>query len=169
MAEDPELKAMGTVAGALEPLEPEVRARVVRWAAERFEIAVPLAEADRGRGEGEGGDGGDGKTGGSGKVQQTPPLGVFIKNHPVKTQAERVAVLVSWEHLKNGTEEFTPDAIEALWKKSGWKKSGNIHQAIGNAAKEGWLEQKERGKYEVSSYGVKYVQENLVPAETDRG
>ncbi len=158
MADDPELKAMAAIKAALEPLDPETRGYVLRWAVERFNVPVTLEEL-----------GGNGQSGGGRSEEpqreekrDIPPMSVFLKEHPTKTQAESVAVLTAWDNLKNGTEAFAPDSIESLWKKSGWKKSGNINQAILKANTEGWLDKKERGKYEVTSYGVKHVLEELV-------
>jgi hypothetical protein len=44
MNDDPELKAMTTVARALEGLDPEVTARVLRWAGERYGIPMPTQQ-----------------------------------------------------------------------------------------------------------------------------
>jgi hypothetical protein len=93
------------------------------------------------------------------------PLPAFVKAHPPKNLAESVAVLATWANLNDGTTEFTKPTIESLWKRSALRKAGNIHQAMIDAAKEGWLEKSGRGKYEISSYGTAHVLENIVPAE----
>lgn len=93
------------------------------------------------------------------------PLAVFQTAHPSKTQAEAVAVLTTWANLNDGTEEFTRETVEELWRKSGRKKAGNIHQAILDAEKKGWLDKKGRGNFVISKYGIEHVLNNLVPAE----
>jgi hypothetical protein len=44
---DPEVEAMGTVAGALDPLEPEAAGRVLRWAAERYDVTLAPAQKQK--------------------------------------------------------------------------------------------------------------------------
>jgi hypothetical protein len=44
---DPEVEAMGKVAGALDAVDPEVAGRVIRWAAERYEVTVALAKGKK--------------------------------------------------------------------------------------------------------------------------
>lgn len=46
MEHDPELKAMTSVAAALEKLEPDVTARVLRWAGERYGVKMPTPAAE---------------------------------------------------------------------------------------------------------------------------
>ena len=46
---DPELDAMQTLLGALEPLEPESRQRVMSWATGRFGLEVPQARKPGGK------------------------------------------------------------------------------------------------------------------------
>ena len=44
---DAEIEAMGKVTQALDPLEPEVTARVIRWAGERYEVTLAPAKAEQ--------------------------------------------------------------------------------------------------------------------------
>jgi hypothetical protein len=44
---DAEIEAMAKVAQALDPLEPEVTARVIRWAGERYEVTLAPAKAQQ--------------------------------------------------------------------------------------------------------------------------
>jgi len=44
---DPEIDAMGTVAGALSELEEDAQGRVIRWAAERFGVALAPARRSK--------------------------------------------------------------------------------------------------------------------------
>jgi hypothetical protein len=56
---DNELQAMGAVAEALDPLDEGARQRVLRWAADRFEIDPIAGVQTSGSGEGERLEGGD--------------------------------------------------------------------------------------------------------------
>jgi hypothetical protein len=104
----------------------------------------------------------------SGKVTTTTdnlPLPAFVRAHPPKTHGQSVAVLATWAHLNDGTNEFTKVSIEALWKKSSLKKAGNLTAALIDAEKQGWLEKTGHGKYELTSYGSAHVLEKIVPIE----
>jgi hypothetical protein len=54
---DPEVQAMGEIAKALEPLEPEAKKRVLKWAAERFQAGLAIGVQDSPRGRDAGGHG----------------------------------------------------------------------------------------------------------------
>lgn len=45
MSEDRELKVMGVVLGALEPLDVDERKRVLSWLTQKFSVAVPVGSS----------------------------------------------------------------------------------------------------------------------------
>ncbi|HYI58974.1 MAG TPA: hypothetical protein VEX66_12455, partial [Microlunatus sp.] len=55
---DPEINAMSAVATALADLEEDQRGRVLRWAAERYSVALPDGGVGRGSSGGPTEDGG---------------------------------------------------------------------------------------------------------------
>jgi hypothetical protein len=95
---------------------------------------------------------------------QRSPLPMFLKAHPPKTNDQAVAVLAAWATEHDGATEITTKLVEELWRKSGRKKAGNLGRDIGNAVKQGWLDEVSRGKWTMPDYGLNYVRD-LAPKE----
>jgi hypothetical protein len=93
---------MGTVAGALDPLEPEAAGRVLRWAAERYEVT--LAPARKQQHKGNGGDGG----GGGGEAPDGfADLTDLVSTAAPSTDEDRALVVAYWS--QESQEEKQPD------------------------------------------------------------
>lgn len=87
-----------------------------------------------------------------------PPLKPFYERKKPKNNAEAVAVFTVWAKKKNGTDTFTPAAINDLWRTTSRKTPGsNLNRDINNAAKEGWLDSAGKGQYKVTGYGEEFV------------
>jgi hypothetical protein len=98
---DPEVEAMGTLAGALDPLEPEAAGRVLRWAAERYGVTMAPA---RGKTKHQNGGGSDfgGETPGD-----FAELSDLVSAASPATDEDRALVVAYW--FQDGQEEKQPD------------------------------------------------------------
>src|SRR2546428_379857 len=104
--EDPEIKAMGTIARALVDLDSEAQARVLDWAARRFNVSLPSGGGASGRGLG------DGRTGGGGPDLNPPRDAEFqdfvdlFDGAGPRTDAERALVGGYWFQIVGGNTDF---------------------------------------------------------------
>lgn len=119
-----EVAAMGMVEQALEPLEPDARARVLRWAAERYgaALAPPSSRnltASHARGMGQAGTPGD-----------TPQdAGEFYAEANPQTEPERALVVAYWVQEVRGDAEFEAQTVNTQLKHLGHGVS-NITRAL---------------------------------------
>jgi hypothetical protein len=160
---DPEVEAMGIVAGALDALEPEQQGRVLRWAADRYSVTLG------GRRIG-GGDGSDG--GSETDTSRFSDLSELFSAAARATDEDRALVVAYWlqelqdetqpnvsggqvnkelKHLGHGVRDITK-VFSALIATSPQqviqtRKSGTLRQA--------------RKSYKVTKAGIRRVQELL--------
>lgn len=121
-----ELGAMVAIEGALAPLEPEVQARVLRWACERFSVVAAaklgLAQA---------------KSAGVVAVEQAASnseastLAEFYDSASPKTDADKVLVAAYWFQFREGQQEIEARRINTELKHLGYGV-GNITRAFEN-------------------------------------
>jgi hypothetical protein len=127
--EDPEIKAMGTIAGALVDLDKEAQARVLDWAARRFDVSLPSGGSPSGRGRREGRNGGGGS-------DLNPPEDVEFQDFVdlfdgagPRTDAERALVGGYWFQIIGGSSDFQSQEVNTALKDVG-HGVGNITQAL---------------------------------------
>lgn len=162
---DPEVEAMGKLAEALDDLEPEQHARVLRWAADRYSVTLNLNTRQQG-GAVSSTNGGD-----AADPSEYEEVGDLVAAAEPSTDEDRALVVAYWlqemgeklptfhgqqvnKELKNlghGTDDIT-DLIGKLVVTSPQlvlqtKKSGTSRQA--------------RKSYKVTKAGIKRVQEML--------
>ena len=157
-----ELKAMAQIEAALENLEKDVRARVMRWATDRYEIA-----------------GGGNKSGSKGRALSKDHeaedgeygnLSEFFNACAPSADADRVLVAAYWFQYKEGQDEAESQRINKELKNLG-HGVGNITRAFNilkgqkpalvvQTRKEGTTKQA-RKKYKVTAAGKKQVEEML--------
>jgi hypothetical protein len=167
---DPEVEAMGKLAEALDGLEPEQHARVLRWAADRYSVALALNLNSRQQGSGTILD----NSGGSTPLSDFEEVGDLVAAAEPSTDEDRALVVAYWlqemgeklptfngqrvnKELKNlghGTDDIT-DLIGKLVATSPQlvlqtKKSGTSRQA--------------RKSYKVTKAGIKRVQDMVANA-----
>lgn len=91
-------------------------------------------------------------------TEKMPPLKPFYEQKKPKNNAEAVAVFTVWAKKKNGTDTFTPESINDLWRTTSRKTPGNnLNRDITNAAKEGWLDAAGKGQFKVTGFGEEFV------------
>src|SRR5437870_5638807 len=91
---------MGTVAGALDPLEPEAAGRLLRWATDRYEVT--LAPARMQQHAGNGGEGGGGEA-----PEDFADLTDLVSSVAPSTDEDRALVIAYW--FQELHEEKQPD------------------------------------------------------------
>jgi hypothetical protein len=100
---DPEVEAMGGLTVALDGLEPEQQARVLRWAAERYGISLGVKKPTL---SGTGGIGGH-----EGEPSEYADLGDLFSAAAPSTDEDRALVVASW--LQEFQEEKQPNVTGA--------------------------------------------------------
>jgi hypothetical protein len=121
-----EVNAMGKVEQALEPLGPEERGRVLRWASERF--GASLSEGSQG--------GGPRRAAAQTRTQQTadsqtPEGGAdeFYTRANAETESERALVIGYWTQEVRGDGSFDAQTVNSQLKHLGHGVS-NITRAL---------------------------------------
>lgn len=129
---DPELNAMGAVLSALTPLDREAKARVLSWAAKRFEIQADLPPPPPPRTDT------DGRNGAEGSGAPSPPtsdlmafetLGELFSAASPNTDAQKVLVAAYWFQVRGGLSDFESQPVNTELKHLG-HGVGNITGAI---------------------------------------
>lgn len=157
MSNDPELTAMTALADALNGLEDDARARVLRWAADRF--GVTLGKPARGLNRDD--------TGEEGEWEDLASL--FIAANP-STDAEKVLVGGYWFQVVEGFSDLEGGTINTELKHLGHGVS-NITRAFDDlksrkpalaiqTQKSGKSKQA-RKKYKITNEGIKHVKKML--------
>jgi hypothetical protein len=164
--QDPEVEAMGKLAAALDDLDPEKQARVLRWAADRYAVGLNVNQR-----AGAGGTLVGGAVGGTVDPAAFQDVGDLIAAAEPSADDDRALVVAYWlqelgekqltftgqqvnSHLKNlghGTDDIT-DLIGKLVDQSPQlvlqtKKSGTSRQA--------------RKSYKVTKAGIKRVHDMI--------
>jgi hypothetical protein len=116
--EDPEIKAMGTVAGALSNLDSDAQTRVLHWAFTRFNITPP---SGRGSGAGSRGGGTPGvEINGNGHegAEFQAFVDLFDAARP-RTDAERALIGGYWFQVVGGSTDFQAQQVNTALKDVG--------------------------------------------------
>lgn len=156
MAEDPELKAMTAIAGALSGLDEKAATRVLRWAGERFGGA-PEPETTLHRG---------GRIVVTDNREFEDVAALYTAASP-RTEPERALVVGYWFQIHQGMKDFDSQRINAELKNMG-HRVGNITDAftrlmerkpqyVIQTRKSGTARQA-RKLYRVTNEGIKRVQ-----------
>lgn len=125
-----EVAAMGAVEGALADLSPEERGRVIRWAAERFEVPVARKPSSPPVGSGQ-------------KRQDAPAdsdeapedIGDFYTLAGPETQTQQALVVAYWVQEIDGKGEFDSQTVNTHLKNLGHGVS-NITRALDELKKQ---------------------------------
>lgn len=99
---DPEVESMGIVAGALDGLEAEVQARVLRWAGDRYGVTIGGKRQNGGRGGGREDD-----LGGGGAPGEYEELSDLFSAAAPTTDEDRALVVAYW--FQEEQEEKQPN------------------------------------------------------------
>lgn len=164
---DPEVEAMGKLAEALDGLEPEQHVRVLRWAADRYDVALKT----RSGGDG-GGSGGGGGSGSVADLADFEEVGDLVAAAQPSTNEDRALVVAYW--LQEVQEErqptFTGQHVNTELKNLGHgtdnitalmsRLVATIPQQVLQTKKTGTARQG-RKTFKVTKAGIKRVQELL--------
>ena len=171
---DQEVKAMGNVAAALEGLDEDAIARVLRWAAQRFGGAKGEALVSATPGSGGSGNGGSGAS----VIHEPPAFEDFVDLFDAatpKTEADRALVGGYWLQVVSGNADFQSQDVNTALKDLGHGVS-NITAAfdslqerkpalVRQVAKSGRTRQA-RKKYKLTQAGITAVGK-MLSGETD--
>jgi hypothetical protein len=159
-----EVEAMGIVEKALEPLGPDERGRVMRWASERFGVSTvqrPPGTPTRGAAQR-----------GTSRTSENAPqeIGEFYAQAGPKTEAERALVVGYWVQQANDDGTFEAQAVNAQLKNLGHGVS-NITRALDELKRQkpqlviqiqkSGKSRQARKRYKVTSAGKAEVQRML--------
>jgi hypothetical protein len=175
---DAEIEAMSKMADALTDLDEEARGRVVRWAAERFEVVI-LASRKRGQFDEvddvddldeDFGDEDRRNSGGDGGTQEFEHFAELYDVADPKTDAERVLVASYWTQVIHGKTTFGSQELNKVLKDLG-HRVGTINKAMSTNIKKkpalilqvsrSGSTQQARKKYKLTDAGKKWVAARL--------
>ena len=178
---DAEIEAMGKVADALGDLEEEARARVLRWASERYGVEIRSSRRRGGKaddafeegfeGDDENGDEESGSTdeGSSGPQQFEHFAELYHAVDPSNDQ-ERVLVAAYWTQVHLGKSTFGSHELNKLLKDLGHGVAAINKAMTSNMKKKpalilqvsrGGSSQQARKKAKVTDAGLKWVKGRL--------
>jgi hypothetical protein len=114
---DPEIDAMSAVATALADLEEDQRGRVLRWAAERYSVALPKGRVGRGSSSGGAEDsGGDDEGLTEDEITSEDPdfadFGDLFAAADPKTNEDKALVAAYWRQVHEGEEKWQATALQ---------------------------------------------------------
>lgn len=119
---DPEIEAMSAVATALADLDEDVQGRVLRWAAERFDVSFPPGGRREGADDGRAASGYDGNVTEEEIVEQAPVYEhfaeLFAKAQP-KTESDKALVAAYWLQAIQGQDKWQAVALQRELKDLG--------------------------------------------------
>lgn len=150
-----ELEALGTVLGALEPLDEEQRQFVLRTAINRLGVAAavdntgPAAAGGRGTARA----GGDG----SAELARTTPK-EFMRNRQPITDVQRVACLAYYLARARDASQFKTLDLTKLNTEAACAKFSNAAVAVNNATLTGLLASAGGGKKQITALGEDVVE-----------
>jgi hypothetical protein len=173
-----ELQAMVRVEGALTPLQEDERARVLRWASERFGVSIAMRSANsaaKGPATNRDGGGGGGDTN-SGDANDHVDLAEFFAAARPKSDLDKALVVGYWFQYRVGNTELEAQAINTELKHLG-HQVGNITRAFDNLmAKDPQLivqtrksgsSKQARKKYKLTTAGKKEVERMLAVRDAE--
>ena len=106
-----EVAAIGIVEGALEPLDPDARSRVLRWAAERFGATLPVGATRQG--------GGKQQQPATANIDEPGDLGELYAQAGPTTETERALVVAYWVQAADSKGEFDSQTVNDHLKNLG--------------------------------------------------
>lgn len=117
MVKDPELDAMAAIKAALDPLDPDTRGHVLRWASQRFDVELPSRDSDTGGSSGSG----DGKScsDSGNKASDYQEVADLVSASGAQTDDERVLVVSYWFQVTKGNADVSSQPVNTELKNLG--------------------------------------------------
>lgn len=164
---DPEIDAMSTVSTALASLDEDARARVLRWAAERFGVNPSAARPIMGDGKDSAGSLASGR---KIDVEDFEHFAELFAQADPKSAVEKALVAAYWVQVHEGIDQWQSRRINSELKDLG-HAIGNITDALTssmNKKPQLIIQLKKSGSarqatkvYKVSAAGIDYVEKML--------
>lgn len=164
---DPEIKAITDVQSSLEGLDHAVIARVLRWAADRYQIETQASNSSRPENE-------DNKSKTS-KQDYADVASLFAAAAP-KSQSDKALVIGYWFQVIEGSSDFAAQQVNAALKNLG-HKIPNITNAFTSLmkkkpqlilqVKKAGVTQQARKRYKLTTAGISWVQHALLNGGLD--
>lgn len=161
-----EIDAMKAIAAALEPLEKEAQGRVLRWAGERYSVAMP-------KGSGAGKAGNDGRLS---PAEEDEPQREFdtaadlLAEAQASSEADRALVIGYWFQVILGQSDIEAQAVNTELKHQGHGLS-NVTRAFDSLmhqrpqpviqVRKTGTSRQARKKYKLTTVGVQRVRRML--------
>lgn len=177
---DAEIEAMGKIADTLGDLEEEVRARVLRWAGERYGVEVAPPRRRGGKVEDfseddfddddENGKDDHGSTGESGTSQPFEHFAELYDAANPSNDQERALVAAYWTQVNLGKSPFGSAELNRLLKDLGHGIMAINKAMLSNMKKKpalilqvsrGGTAQQARKKYKVTDAGLRWIKARL--------
>lgn len=160
---DAEIKAMGEMAAALEPLDENVRARVLRWASERYGVKIPVPPPASAR-----------AASSSSPMEQSaqtqPQFATFDELFDAanpETSTDKALVAAYWFQVAQGQDDFESQQLNTELKNLGHPSSNITRDLDGlinrtpryvmQTRKEGTTKQA-RKRYKITREGIRAVE-----------
>ena len=169
---DPEVTAITKVNEALSGLEPAVVHRVLRWAADKFNVAVPLANKSR---QPEDAAKNENPTNGEGSDNFADIASLYDSASP-RTEAEKALVVGYWLQVVQGNSDWESFSVNKDLKNLG-HGVGNITDALDKLiertprlviqTRKSGTSRQARKRYKLTSEGIKKVKQMLSGASGD--
>jgi hypothetical protein len=167
---DPELEAMGAIKAALEPLDEQVRERVIRWARDRYGISRSPSVR-----EGAVAPRSETLPEGKGMSTYTDVAAIYDAANP-KTDAEKVMVVGYWFQVLRGEGELDSFTLNSELKNLG-HPIGNVTRAVSMLSstapryvmqtKKSGATKQARKKFRLTVEGIRRVEQMLGGGERD--
>jgi hypothetical protein len=125
-----ELKAMGKIADAVEGLDAETMARVLRWAAERYNVTLSGSRSKTSTGAATGSADNGGSNGGNGAQQFGDLADLYAATSP-EPETDKALVAGYWFQFCEGRPEFGAQEVNTALKNLGHSIK-NITSAFDN-------------------------------------
>jgi hypothetical protein len=159
MQSDPELKAMTSIAAALEGLDPDVTRRVLRWAGERYGVKIPMQE------EPQGGTAASSAGNGSGAEAFSDIASLMDAANP-KYGSDKALVATYWFQVLNREQNVTGQQVNDELKNLGLGLSNvtdsfntliNRKPALAQQVQKAGRSKQARKRYRLTEAGVRRV------------
>lgn len=162
---DPELKAMSSVAAALEGLEPDVTARVLRWAGERYGVKMPSAGAAA-----------EAAPGNGGAADEYEDVAALMDASNPKYGSDRALVATYWFQVVKKEPNVTGQQINDELKNLGHGLSNvtdafntlmNRKPALAQQVQKSGRSQQARKRYRLTEAGIRRVRAMIAGQASD--
>jgi hypothetical protein len=159
-----ELDAVRLIAEALQPFDPKIQERIIRWAREKIDLPIAVEEPR-------------GQTYTAPSIPSGPDM--VAANTNVKSFVEtkrpqsdnQFAATIAYFYRFEAPEterkiDISKDDLVEATRKTGWERIKHPAQTLVNAHGQGYFDKANRGRYALNSVGENLVAMTLPPGES---